>query len=57
MKKEDKLKHIEQTQKELTAICFESCFDKKKFVVDFECVPNCYQKLLFAANHIHQVIK
>ncbi len=30
MKKDDKLKHIEQTQKQITAICFDHCFNTKR---------------------------
>ena len=54
---EDKGKHIESTQKQLTAFCFKSCFDQKKFFVDDNCAALCYQKYVFAANFVFQEIK
>ena len=34
MKLDDKVKHIESAQKELTSLCFDACFNTKKFVID-----------------------
>ena len=52
MNQDDKVKHIEATQKDLTAICFDECFSDKKLILDFQCISNCYHKYLYAANHI-----
>ena len=54
---EDKGKHIESTQKKLTAFCFKSCFNEKKFFVDDNCAAICYEKYIFAANFVFQEIK
>lgn len=43
-------------QKELTSICFETCFKPKKFTVDYACVEPCYTKYLYAINHIRDVL-
>jgi len=42
MNQDDKLKHIEAYQKDITAVCFDHCFHAKKFKLDFDCVPICY---------------
>ena len=45
------MKHIEAVQKDLTSVCFDACFNTKKFKVsDEDCVLNCYQKYVFALN-------
>ena len=54
MNLDDKVKHIESTQKEMTALCFDACFSTKKFTVDKKCMTTCYDKYVFAANHIKQ---
>ena len=52
---DDKVKHIEATQKQVTSICFDACFNTKKLKVDFEkCVPTCYQKYLFSVNLVRE---
>jgi hypothetical protein len=38
MNQQDKAKHIESIQKEITSVCFEACFNPKKFVVEKTCV-------------------
>ena len=48
MNKEDKLRHIESVEKAMTQVCFNSCFNRKKFVMDVECVSTCYHKYLFS---------
>ena len=57
MKLDDKVKHIESSQKELTSICFDACFNTKKFVVDKKCMTTCYDKYVFAANHIRNELE
>ena len=57
MNQDDKVKHIEATQKDLTLVCFDQCFSKKKFLLDFECITTCYHKYLFAANHISKLVQ
>lgn len=52
MNQTDKSKHIEQVQKELTSICFDACFNPKKYKVDDTCVKSCYQKYLFSLNFV-----
>jgi hypothetical protein len=52
MNESDKVKHIEAVQKELTSMCFEACFNPKKFKVEDVCIKNCYQKYLYSLNHI-----
>ena len=56
MNQNDKVKHIESVQKELTSICFNACFGTKKFKVDDVCVKNCYQKYLFSLNHVQKIV-
>ena len=56
MNQDDKIKHIESTQKDLTQMCFNECFSHKNFLLDFQCVSNCYHKYLFAANHISKLL-
>ena len=54
---EDKLKHIENIEKSMTAYCFQHCFHKKKLVVDFECVSTCYHKYLFSIKTIYETVE
>ena len=56
MNQDDKVKHIEAAQKDVSAVCFDLCFSNKKFILDFTCVSNCYHKYLFAANHIQKLV-
>ncbi|CDW88737.1 UNKNOWN [Stylonychia lemnae] len=56
MNQEDKLKYIEQVEKHMTTFCFNTCFNKKKYVLDFECVSTCYNKYLFAQKTIFETI-
>jgi len=57
MNQSDKVKHIESVQKEVTSMCFDTCFKTKNMQVDKECVQTCYQKYLFAINYVTQVIE
>ena len=57
MKLDDKVKHIEGAQKELTSLCFDACFSTKKFVVDKQCMTTCYDKYIFAANHVRKELE
>ena len=52
MNQDDKVKHIESVQKDVTQICFDECFKTKNFMLDFQCISNCYHKYLVATNHI-----
>lgn len=57
MNKDDKLRHIENIEKEMSSYCFGHCFNKKKFVVDFECVSTCYHKFLFSIKTIYETVE
>ena len=50
MNREDKLRHIDNIEKEITSTCFKTCFDNKKLKMDMKCVPICYDKYLFSIN-------
>ena len=56
MNQDDKVKHIEAAQKDVTHMCFDQCFSHKKFLLDFNCISTCYHKYLFAANHIQKLL-
>ena len=56
MNQDDKVKHIETAQKDVTQICFDQCFSHKKFILDFNCISTCYHKYLYAANHIQKLV-
>eukprot|EP00347_Sterkiella_histriomuscorum_P011471 403372329 len=40
----------------MTAFCFDLCFQKKKYILDFECVSTCYNKYLFASKEIYESV-
>jgi hypothetical protein len=44
-------------EKEMTQLCFTQCFNKKKFVIDFDCVSICYHKYLFSINTIKSIVE
>ena len=41
----------------MTSICFDYCFNKSKFKIDFECVSTCYNKYLFSMKKIRSVVE
>jgi hypothetical protein len=41
----------------MTSECFNLCFSKKKFIVDFECVSTCYNKYIYTVNAIKKIIE
>lgn len=57
MNKEDKLRHIENVEKAMTSYCFGHCFNKKKFIMDFDCVSTCYHKYLFSIKTIYESVE
>ena len=57
MNQEDKLRHIDSIEKQMTSYCFSHCFSNKNFVVDLECVPTCYDKYLFSIKTIYETLE
>lgn len=51
------MRHIENVEKSLTSECFSYCFNKKKLIIDFNCVSICYHKYLFAINEIKKIVE
>lgn len=57
MNKEDKLRHIENVEKAMTSYCFQNCFNRKKYIMDFDCVSTCYHKYLFSIKTIYEAVE
>lgn len=51
------MRHIDNVEKAMTLDCFNYCFNKKKLIVDFECVSTCYNKYLFTINEIQRIVR
>ena len=52
MDKNDKLRHIENVEKDMTAICYKECFRQKTLKLDMKCVQICYDKYLYSINSV-----
>jgi hypothetical protein len=54
---QDQKKFIESIQKDLTKVCFKSCFQLNSVGLDGDCMESCYGKYLRTLNLVNDELK